>query len=151
MSIQRVVKHLQFGALFVSAAALLGACGEPMSGEESAQAETAGTDSTLTAFNTPAPVASLSCSKLGTTISCTGSGGDGVTPYTYQWQTVDDFGSGPTSPYWYNGGTAYTDYCNFVLSTSGTYFTKYIRFRVVDATSRVSNEVTKSYRCWAPN
>lgn len=153
MSIQRVVKHLQFGAVLVSAAALLGACGEPLAGE-ALEHEVSGaeqTGATVSAFDITPPTATMGCSKLGTTVSCSGSGANGVTPYTYQWQVVDDFGGGSTSPYWYNGTTSRTEYCNFVLSTSGTYWTKYIRFRIVDANSYVSNEVTKSYRCWSPN
>lgn len=150
MSIQRVVKHLQFGAVLISTAALLGACGEPLAGEEAEQ-EAAGAGDTVTAFDIIPPTATMGCSKVGTNVSCSGSGANGVTPYTYQWQVVDDFGGGSTSPYWWNGGTTYNDYCQFGFYTYGRYWTKYIRFRIVDANTYVSNEVTQTYRCWTPN
>ncbi|NMO20769.1 hypothetical protein HPC49_25750 [Pyxidicoccus fallax] len=146
MSILRVVKPFPLGAVLVSAAALLGGCGEPLPGEEVKQE-----GGTVAAFDILPPSATMNCTKVGTNVSCSGSGANGVQPYTYQWQVVDDFGSGPTSPYWWNGGTTYSDYCQFGLYTYGTYWTKYIRFRVVDANTYVSNEVTKSFRCWSPN
>lgn len=150
MSIQRVVKHLRLGAVLVSAAAVLGACGEPLPGEE-AEPRAPGTESTVTAFDIIPPTATMGCSKSGTSVSCSGAASNGVAPYTYQWQVVDDFGGGSTSTYWWNGTTSYNDYCQFGLYTYGTYFTKYIRFRVLDANTYVSNVVEKSYRCWTPN
>lgn len=156
MSIQHVVKRLQFGAVLVSTAAVLGACGGPVDGEEvpeqaAGSQEQAG--STVESFQVTPPSATMSCTRNNTThnIACSGSGSGGVTPYTYQWQVVNDFGGGSTSPYWNNGGTTYSDYCQFGFFTYGTYFTKYIRFRVVDVNGYVSNVVSRNFSCWTPN
>jgi hypothetical protein len=146
MSILSVAQRLRYGAVLVSTAAVLGACGGPIDGEEQA-------DPSVSAQQITPPSASISCTRSNTTyqVSCTGTGSGGVTPYTYQWQEVDDFGGGSTSSYWYNGGTTYTSYCRFGFFTYGTYFTKYIRFRVIDANGYVSNQATKTYNCWTPN
>ncbi|WP_164012390.1 hypothetical protein [Pyxidicoccus trucidator] len=147
MSIQSVVKRLQLGAVLMSAVAMLGACGEPVDGEEPLEQETPA----VTQAQVPPPAATMSCDKFGTNISCSGGGSGGVTPYTYQWQVVDDFGGGSTSPYWYNGTTTRSEYCKFGFFTYGTYFTKYIRFRVVDTNGYVSNVVQENFACWSPN
>lgn len=149
MSIQRVVKRLQLGAVLVSTAAVLGACGGPIDGEEAPEQAA----SSVSAAQVTPPSATLACTKNNSTynVSCTASGSGGVTPYTYQWQVVDDFGGGSSSPYWYNGGTTHTDYCRFGFFTSGTYYTKYIRFRVIDVNGYVSNVAEKVYNCWSPN
>ncbi|NTX41581.1 hypothetical protein HUA74_40295 [Myxococcus sp. CA051A] len=149
MSVPTIVKHFLRGAVIVSAGVLLGACGEPLASEE----EGIDTGDTVTALDIPPPTATMGCGRNPQTyaVSCTGSASNGVAPYTYQWSIIDDFGNGPYGDDWWNNSTTYSDYCQWGLYTYGTYYDKYIRFRVLDANTYVSNVVQVKYRCWSPN
>ncbi|WP_163781904.1 hypothetical protein [Myxococcus vastator] len=148
MTFQTILKHLQLSAAIASTAILLGACGEPLADEE----EVSGMSNTVTALNIYPPAATMSCSRYSQsgTYSCSGNVSNGVAPYTYQWQEVDDFGGGSTSTYWYNGTTTRSGACQWGLYTYGTYYTKYVRFRVIDANTYVSNVVERRINCWTP-
>ncbi|NVJ25265.1 hypothetical protein HUW62_28975 [Myxococcus sp. AM011] len=75
----------------------------------------------------------------------------GAPPFVYQWQVVDDFGQGNQSTFWTTGSTTHDDWCFFKLSTTGTHWRKWVRFRVTDATGAVSNVAETSRPCWSPN
>ncbi|WIG98314.1 hypothetical protein [Myxococcus sp. SDU36] len=149
MAVQATVKHLQLSAAIVSAAALLSACGGPLADEEG----DLGMGNTVTALNIYPPTVTMGCwrDNQTSTYDCSGSASNGVAPYTYQWQVVDDYGGGSTSSYWHNGTTSNSGYCGWGFYTYGTYYTKYVRFRVLDANSYVSNVVERSLDCWSPN
>ncbi|NVI98566.1 hypothetical protein HV824_10590 [Myxococcus sp. AM009] len=149
MTVHAILKHLQLSATFVSTAILIGACGEPLADEEE---DLSISNNTVTALNIYPPAATMSCSRYSqtSTFSCSGNASNGVAPYTYQWQEVDDFGGGSTSTYWYNGTTSRNGECQWGLYTYGTYYTKYVRFRVIDANTYVSNVVERRINCWIP-
>ncbi|NBD09012.1 hypothetical protein [Corallococcus silvisoli] len=149
MAIPTNVKHFLNGAVLISAVTLLGACGEPLASEP----ENIDIQSTVTAFDIPPPTATMGCGRNPQTnaVTCTGGANNGVPPYTYQWSIIDDFGGGPYGDYWWNNSTSYNDYCQMGFHTYGTYYDKYIRFRVLDANTYVSNVVEVHYLCWSPN
>lgn|GEM_PF-4719836 len=129
--------------------ALLGACGgAPSDSEGLAEENTATVESALAAS------VSVTCSGRSTTTGelwCTGTVSGGAPPFVYQWQIVDDFGQGNQSNYWTTGSTTYDDWCFFKLSTTGTHWRKWVRFRVTDSTGAVSNVAETSRPCWSPN
>ncbi|MCE9667047.1 hypothetical protein LY474_04395 [Myxococcus stipitatus] len=47
--------------------------------------------------------------------------------------------------------SAFSEPCKYGLYTYGRYYTKYIRFRVLDANTYVSNYVEDQFLCWTPN
>ncbi|AKF86541.1 hypothetical protein MFUL124B02_29095 [Myxococcus fulvus 124B02] len=113
------------------------------------------TNEPVTTLEIPPPAATMNCEWMDETerIECTGSASGGVTPYTYQWQRAHnlDVDPAPGNWPWRNGTTTFSEPCKFGLYPGGRYYYKYIRFRVLDANTYVSNYGEQSFRCWTPN
>ncbi|CAM4507206.1 MULTISPECIES: hypothetical protein [Myxococcus] len=151
MSVRTIRKYLPIVAVTASAVALLSACGEPLS----AEGREVDTGDTVVAFDIPPPTVTGSCfqNESFTRIECSGSASGGVTPYIYQWQMAHNLDANPDPGnfYWRNGSTTFSEPCRYGFFTGGRYYTKYIRFRVLDANGYVSNFIEEPFLCWTPN
>jgi len=112
-------------------------------------------DAAVTALEIPPPTVTMFCdwNDTMTRIECSGSASNGVPPYTYQWQMAHDLDADPAPGNfsWRNGTTTFSEPCKYGLYTYGRYYTKYIRFRVLDANTYVSTYVEDQFLCWTPN
>lgn len=89
----------------------------------------------------PCPTASLSCSRSGTTVSCTGSASGGYAPYTLFWRkTVENSGT------WVQGSSTSSFYCA-TASGRDSFVRKGIQFKVRDSQGMESSIVGDSYVC----
>ncbi|MDY7233000.1 hypothetical protein [Hyalangium rubrum] len=90
----------------------------------------------------PCPTASLSCSKSGTNVSCTGSASGGYAPYTLFWKKTVDLSSGT----WNQGASTNSFYCA-TASGRDSFVRKGIQFKVRDSQGMESPTVSDSYIC----
>lgn len=155
---------LPLWSLFLAAGLLLTACGGPPpseSGAESPETPTSAQvapeqeEGSVTALDIIPPSSSMSCSRnrFSGALTCTGTGANGVTPYTYQWKEdyyyeTDGYSSTGS---WYNGSQSYSGYCPFGFYSPGYYWNVTVSFRVVDANGYIStNTPSQTFNCSTP-